>query len=223
MATGQTLLDTMELLNQELQLQSGEDDVTRGLVALNRAQDYFESILAGERGVLGDQTGTVTTANDTESTSFPTGLLRLDSLWRLDSNSRPVYELDPVQDTGGHADNWEWPVSLVNSYSPGTPTAYWTNGRSIYWSPRPDATYTIRWYGLQSASDISAGGTFAYDDVVILPLASFAGRLMKIGVEDDATDLGTLAENTFRPVIKALSNFNRTGPKRLRYRYTHEA
>ena len=58
--TGQDLLDRMELVNQELQLQSGEADVTRGLLALNVAQDYLESILALHPGMMSDTTGTVT-------------------------------------------------------------------------------------------------------------------------------------------------------------------
>jgi hypothetical protein len=221
MATGQTLLDTMELLNRELQLQSGESDVTRGLVALNRAQDYLESILAAEKWVKGDTTGTVVTADETETTAYPTGLLRLDRLVLLSATtSRPEYELEPIRDSV--ASGPPWPMSLAtSSATAGKPISYSTNGRSIYWSPLPDGIYTIRWYGLQAATDISAAGTFAYDDIYILPLASFAARLLKVGLDDDQGDIGTVAENTFRPAIKAAAGYNRDGGRGLRYRFTH--
>lgn len=223
MATGQTLLDTMEVLNQELQLQAGEVDVTRGLIALNRAQDYFEAILANERGVKGDTVGTVTTAASTESTAYPTGLLRLDRLQHLNSTSlRPEADIFPIHDTGGHAPSASWPELLgVPSNATGKPANYYTNGRSIYWAPLPDATYTVRWYGLQAATDITAAGSFLYDDVAILALASFAVRLLRLGVDDDVNDMGTLAENVFRPLIKSLSNFQRDGARPLSYRYSH--
>lgn len=222
MATGQTLLDTMEIVNPELQLQSGEVDVARGLVALNRAQDYLESIIASERGVKGDTVGTVTTSASTESTAFPTGVLRIDRLQRISSTtSRPELDLMPIRGVGSHADVVRWPIVLDAAASPGAPEAYYTNGRSIYWAPLPDGTYTVRWYGFQVASDITASGTFAYEDICILPLASFAARLLKIGLEDDQTDIATLAENTFRPTLKALANFQRDGAIPLVYRYNH--
>jgi hypothetical protein len=221
MATGQTLLDTMEVLNQELQLQSGEVDVARGLVALNRAQDYLEALIASERGVKGDTTGTVTTSASTESTAFPTGLLRLDRLQRLNATtSRPELDLRPIKHTGGHAPSGAWPFVLSTS-SEGAPVAYWTDARNIYWSPLPDATHTVRWYGFQAASDITASGTFAYDDVAILPLASFATRLLSIGLGDEQTDVATLAENTFRPLLRLLPRTNRDGAQDFSYRFSH--
>ena len=68
MATGQTLLNIMEDLNGELQLQSGEVDVSKGLRALNAAQDLFETVLATYgREVLGGTYGTVTTTASTET------------------------------------------------------------------------------------------------------------------------------------------------------------
>jgi hypothetical protein len=220
MATGQTLLDTMELVNRELQLQAGENDVTRGLVALNRAQDYFEAILAAEKWVKGDTIGTVATVNATESTAFPTGLLRLDRLVMLSpTTNRPEYELVPNRES--KAPEPRWPMSLTSTATPGKPYGYSTNGRYIYWEPLPDDAYTIRWHGFQAAADISAAGTFAYDDVYILPLASLAARLVQIGLADDQGDVATLAENTFRPAIKAAAGYNRDGGRGLRYRYSH--
>lgn len=220
--TGQTLLDTMELLDQELQLQSGEADVTRGLLALNVAQDHFESVLAMNRDVVGDTTGTVATVNGQETTTYPAGLLRLDGLQMLDDNSRPLYDLDPLDETGGHVSARVWPLNLTSPLATaGRPGAYWTNGRNIYWDRLPDTVYTLRWYGLQAASDISAGGTFAYLDIVRLPIATFAVRLMKMGVGDAVMDVDTLAQATFGPVVETLAGFRREGAEGLKYTRSH--
>lgn len=220
--TGQTLLDTMELLDQELQLQSGEVDVTRGLLALNVAQDHFESVLSMNRDVVGDGTGDVTTTSGQETTAFPAGLLRLDRLQMLDSNGKPLYDLEPMDSTGGHIYYRSWPYNLISPLaSPGRPDAYWTNGRNIYWAREPDDTYTVRWYGLQAADDITAAGTFAYPDIVRLPLATFAVRMMKMGVGDQVADIDTLAQATFGPVIESLAGFKRDGASGLAYTRQH--
>jgi hypothetical protein len=211
----------MELLNAELQLQSGESDVTRGLTALNRAQDYFESLAAVRRNILGTSKGTVNTSASTETTAFPTGVLRIDRLFLLDSQSRPVRRLRKLQQTGGHSDSVSWPDSLLSSSSTGEPAAYWTDGAYIYWSPLPSGTSTVRWHGFQVASDISAGGTFAYPDIVALPLAAFAVRLMKGGLDDNAQETASIAMETFRPVLDALSLFNRDGAVGLDYTEIH--
>lgn len=223
MATGQTLLNLMEVLNQELQLQSGEEDVARALVALNASQDLFEARLAGEAGTLGGQTGTLTTSSGVETTSFPTGLLRLDGLQLLDaSTSRPSKVLDPIDGQGGYSPSFGWPWNHYLLTTSGSPSGYWTNGRLIYWSPLPDTTHTIRWYGLQAADDITADGTFAYPDVVILPLASLAVKILKSGVDDATEGIEGLALSAFEVVINTLAGFRRDGPQTLTYRYYHE-
>lgn len=223
MATGQTLLDTIELLKPELQLQSGEQDVTRGLVALNRAQDAFESQYAQYPGAKGSGVGTVTTSANTETTTFPSGLLRIDSLWMLDSNGRQQYELDDPSKAGSQtgASIWPWNQYLASSGT-GKPVAFYTNGTNIYWNPIPDAVYTIRYYGFTAASDITASGTFAYDDIFILPLATFAVKLISIGLDDKIEDISALSDQVFSPAIDTAQGFNRTGPQRLTYRYRHD-
>ena len=223
MATGQSILDRMELVNQELQLQSGENDVTRGLLALNVAQDYFESQAALRPKLLGSGVGTVTTADDTETTTFPSGLLRIDRLQFIDATtSRPAWDVLPIKRVGGHARNQFWPSNLISSNSGGKPRAYWTNGTLIYWDPLPDATHTVRWYGLSAASDITAGGTFAYPDVVLFPLATFAVRVLKLGVDDAQQDIALLAQTVFEPVLDLLGNFNRDGFTELEYTEVHD-
>lgn len=221
MATGQTMLDLMELCNQELQLQSGEADVVRGLIALNAAQDMFESFVAQQVGLMGDTAATVATVANTETTAFPTTLLRLDALWFIDpTTSRPGWQLSKIDMVGGHA-RGSWPYYALTAGTGGRPVAYWTDGRLIYWDPLPDAIYTVRWYGFASAAAITASGTFAYPDVCMLPLATFATALMKTGVGDDSSDVISLASSTFGPVVKALGNFNRDRAATLNYRYAH--
>ncbi len=222
MATGQTLLDTLETLSPELQLQSGEADVSKGLNALNRAQDLMESIFAQYPDVKGGTVGTVTTTADTETTAFPSDVLRIDKLQYIDpDDSLPKWNLEPIQTAGGHSWNIFWPLNLVSTVSTGKPKGFWTNGTNIYWDPIPDATHTVRWYGFQAASDISAGGTFAYDDVAILPICTLAAKIILTGLNDPVQDFTSLAEDIFRPLVESLTRFNRTGPKRPTYTRRH--
>lgn len=219
--TGQSLLDRMELLNQELQLQAAEADVVRGLLALNVAQDLFESLLATEPDILGGAVSTVATTANQEYTTFPTGVLRIDGLDYIDpSTSRPAWPLHNLKETGSHAyfgfDNSIYAVS-----SGGFPQSYWTNGTRIYWSPLPQAVHTIRYYGFAVATDITASGTFLYPDVVALPVALIATKLMKMGVDDPVQDFTSLAADIMNPTIQTLSRFNRDGAKALEYTGWH--
>jgi hypothetical protein len=221
MATGQTLLNLCELLDQELQLQAGEVDVVRGLVALNAAQDYFEALVALRPRAMGGAVGTVATVNATETTAFPTSLLRLDALKALNaSTNRPEYQLAKLERTGGTAATAGALFGPLASGS-GRPTSYWTDGTNIYWNPLPDTAYNIRWYGFASAADITAVGTFTYKDVAMLPIATFAVKLMKMGVEDSPEALQGMAEQTFRPVLDLMELFNRDGAASFRYSQNH--
>jgi hypothetical protein len=223
MATGQSLLDLMEVLNAELQLQSGEADVTRGLRALNASQDFFETQLALHTDTLGDTAGDVTTTASQETTTFPTGVLRIDRLQFINpSTSRPAWDLAPIRRKGGHSANSFWPWNIVATGGAGRPRGYYTSGRLIYWDPLPDGTHTVRWYGLKAADDLTAGGTFSYPDAAMLPIAQFAVMLMKQGVDDPIQDAAGLARQLFDPVIQTLGSFHRDGPRGLEYRYIHE-
>lgn len=218
--TGQTLLDTMELLDPELQLQVGEVDVTKGLLALNIAQDHLESLLAEIPNVLGSTVGTVNTVSNTETVAFPSTLLRLDGLQFLDpSTSKPLYNLQPLYNTGGHAAPTYWPVD--SSVTTGRPRAYWTNGTNIYFTPYPDAVYTLRWYGFAPAADITASGTFAYKDIARLPIATFATKVISLGLDDPQEDLMELAKETFNPVLKVYERFRREAGRGYQYKYVH--
>lgn len=220
--TGQDLLNLMEVLNQELQLQTGEADVTRGVIALNVAQDYFESLAAQKGKIFGSRTGTVTTTANTESTVMPTGVLRIDRLQRLNSTTLlPEVELVPAKRTGGHVMTGTWPSTLFLSTTPGKPIGYWTNGTNIYWDPLPDATYSVRYYGFRVAADITANGTFAYPDVCQLPFASFAVKLLQAGVGDSMADLSGLATEAFTQVLNTLAAGDRDGASGFEYSMVH--
>lgn len=224
--TGQDLLNQMELLFPELQLQSGENSVTKGLRALNAAQYYFESLMAIEAEIMGDSTGTVTTSTS-ESTPYPAGLLRLDRLQFIDPSQpdRPAWDLEPIRRTGGHIMTPGWPYNVLNFVTAngggGKPVAYYTDARNIYWVPRPDQAYTIRWYGLQAAADITASGTFAYDDRAMLPMAIFAVRILRTGLDDPIENYMELAKEVFDPTIKMLSNYKRERAAGYDYRWLH--
>lgn len=223
--TGQDLLNAMEALNQELQLQTSEADVARGLIALNMAQDYFESLAAQEGHIQGDSTADITTAANTETTSFPTGMLRIDLIQYIDPvTEEPVYDLDSIQETGGHIQSRAWPLNVTSSLSSrGIPTAYWTNGRFIYWSPKPDAVHTFRTYGFSHAADITATDTFSYDDELRLPFAAFAVQILRIGVGDEIQDVAALAKQTFSGAIGSMASVNRDGASGFTYRYRHDS
>tara|TARA_R100001086_G_scaffold82443_1_gene40380 strand:+ start:623 stop:1297 length:675 start_codon:yes stop_codon:yes gene_type:complete len=222
MATGQTMLDLMETMDYGLQLQSGESGVTRGLRALNAAQDHLESLLALDPNVVGSSVGTVTTAASTETTSVPTGLLRLDRLQYIDaSTSRPAWDLERVGPVGDHNAGGGYPPFLLSSSVTGKPLRYWTNAAHFYWDPLPDATHTVRYYGLKAASDITAGGTFAYPDLALMAVAQFATKMLRIGKDDDVRSLSDVGMQVFAPVLQAFSRFNRDRVPGYDYRYTH--
>lgn len=220
MATGQSILDLMEVLDAELQLQPAESDVSRGLRALNAAQDYFESLAALRPKLLGGATSNVSTASNTETTSIPAACLRIDRIKALNgSTSRPDYELIPSKRAGGSSTR-VWPFELVESS--GRPRMWGSDGSAIYWYPLPDNTYSMRVYGFFTAADITASGTFAYKDIVMLPLASFAVKLLKAGLDDSPEQLQGLAEQTFKPTLDTLALFNRDGAVGLEYTEAHQ-
>lgn len=222
MATGQSILNIMEDLNGELQLQTGESDVAKALRAINAAQDMFETVLASHPRVAGSTTGTVATTANQEHTTFPTGLLRLDKLWLLDANSRPLWRVLPIKEAGAHALGNGWVASLVATSATGKPRHYWTNGTNIYWDPRPNGIHTVRWYGFQMAADVTAGATFPYNDAFLYPLATLASRIMKTALDDPPEDMLTLAKDMFTPLIEAMSNFNRDGATSMVYENRHD-
>jgi hypothetical protein len=223
MATGQNILDLMEDMHPELQLQSGESNAPRGLRLLNAAQDVFETVIAQYPDVLGGTIGTITTTASTESTTFPTGVMRLDSLWFVDAGtSLPSYPLETLQEVGGHSWHRQWPHHLVTSTTTGKPRSYWTDGSKIYWDPLPSGTHTVRYYGFKSADDITASGTFSYPGAAMFPLAVFAVRMARTGVDDPVDDYTALAATLFTPLVESLTRFHRVRARGYQYQYSHE-
>jgi len=222
MATIQACFDVAEVLNRELALQTSEADVTNGLRAYNMAKRHFETQVAKKKHVLEDAIGTVTTAASTESTAFPTGVLRIDRLQFIDAGtSRPAWDLIPIHRTGGHI-HGQWPPILSSSSSTGKPRYYYTNGSNIYWSPLPDGTNTVRYYGFAvAAAATAATDTFPYPDIVIDPIGAFIAEVFNIGVDDANAELQLMSARLFSPVIEALSNFQRDGARMPTYASVH--
>lgn len=217
-----TLLDRCEVLDNELEAGSGEDDEARAITALNMAQDHFEAMAATYPKVLGT-TANVTTTASTETTAYPTGFRRLDDLWLLDaSTSRPKRRLDPIADTGRHIPGVSWPWQATVAVGTGEPVAYWTNDLNIYWQPLPDAVHTVRCYGFKKASDFTARtDTFAYADELSSPFAAFAARCMSLGVADEASELQALADELFRPILVQMRKSQRQAPQGRVYARVH--
>jgi hypothetical protein len=223
MATGQTILSLMEALDRGLQLQSGQSGVAVALRAVNAAQDYFESLLALQPNSFLSSTGTVTTTADTETTAFPSGLIRLDRLQYLDATtSRPAWDLEWVGYIGDQSGGpMAYPSVGFDSTSTGKPKRYSTNGRNIYWDPLPNATHSVRYYGLVAADDITAESTFAYPDVAMNAVADYAVRLLRIGKDDDAQPIAVAGMEIFQPCIELLGRYNRDRAPGYDYRYYH--
>ena len=223
MATGQTILDLMEGLDASLQLQASESGVTKGLIAANAAQDYLESLLALQPNNYGSTFSTVTTTADTESTTFPSGLLRLDRLQYIHpETSRPGWDLEFVGYTGDqYGPPVTYPSLQFDVSTTGKPQRYWTNGSVILWDPVPDAVHTVRYYGLIAKSDITASGTFGFPDIAMLPLAQYAVELLKIGTDDEVQSLTAFGQKTFAPFLQWAGRFNRDRAPGYDYRYYH--
>ena len=220
-----TILSRMQVLDNELDTASGGADETRAISALDMAQDAFEIYIANHPDLLGTAANTTTTA-DTETTTWPTGLMRIDTMWKMDtaaSPNVPEYEIDVIQDVGGHRASVTWPWGFTGSnLSRGAPRGCYTNRAALYWSPLPDATYTVRIYGLYAKTDLaSRAATFEYPDQVSLPMAAFAVRCMKIGVADPADALQGLADELYAPTLNMLRQPTRQRAQSRQYSQVH--
>lgn len=229
--TLQTVFNRMMLIDDELGLESGGDDVTKGLTAANMVADWMEAEAAAIEGCLGKHDLLYTAAN-TETTDWPARLLRLDSLWYIDSNTgRPVWEIEPVQGIGNHVPGMTWPLSemVLTGSSPnitGKPKEYAASGPGgqFYWVPIPDAEYWIRAYGLWEVADFTTvDDLFPWPNTVSVPFPAMCVHLFKIGLDRDLTGVGDFIKATFRPVLKGLKRFNKTMPASRVYSEVHEA
>ena len=204
-----TLLNYMTVFDNELQVGADDPDETRAIRAINIVQDWFEAIAAGESEMLQSYSSLTTTAN-TEVTSWPSGLLRLDSLWYVDTTQTPnlpQWQLEPMYETGGHRPSMSWPESVVLSNTPGKPRRYYATGPHtagrLFWEPVPDDAWTIRYYGLIAASDYTVRtGTFAYPDPTAPAFAQEAVKLLRMGHDDNIADLQRQAAASLGAALK---------------------
>lgn len=223
--TAADVLTKMQVLDNELDVSSGGADETRALAALDMAQDAFEAVVASVPEILGT-IDTVTASANTESTAWPTTLMRIDALWMVNTSAspnRPSYKLDEIEDVGGNSNQAPyWPITPYWSATPGAPWGYWTNRAHIYWAPLPDVAYTIRCYGFYSKTNLTTRAiTYGFPDQVSMPMAAFAVRLMGIGVDDLTEEIKALALETYGPVIKMLQQPSRQQPQARYYSRVH--
>lgn len=224
-----TILSKMQVIDNELDISNGGADETRSLAALDMAQDAFEAMLANQPDTLGTVGTTITTTANTEATIWPTSLLRLDSLYLLNTDvtpNVPQYQIEIIQDVGGQAASWPFPwLSAIIGYVPqgyGPPRAAYANRAQFLWAPIPDQVYSLRPYGLFAKTDISTRSqTFEYPDLVANALASYAVRLMQIGIDDPSDTVQALGDEQFGQVLKALRRPVRQRPQSRQYEYWH--
>lgn len=220
------ILAMMQVLDNELDIGVGGADETRALAALNMAQDVFESILANQPDTLGVAGTTLSTTASQEYTTWPSTLLRLDSLWLLNTSvtpNVPQYQVDIIQDVGGQAAGITFPG--ISGFAPqgfGSPLQAYTNRANFYWAPIPDQVYSLRPYGLYSKTDItSRSATFEYPDQVAAPMAAYADTLMTIGIGDPSETIAQLGDEMYGPVLKMLRRPVRQRPQSRQYSQVH--
>lgn len=222
MATVSDLLDLMSLIDNELEIGAGESDESQAIKALIQAQHHFELIAASKPRILQD-TVNIVTANVTEKTTWSSLLRRVDALWYLDATGNPIRALERIDEIGGHVPSLPWPLQIaLGSAAGGAPFGYYGNMRDFYWLPRPDGVYTIRVYGfIKKAAFAVRGDAYNYPDETMLALASFANKLMSVGVADDTLDLDRLTAQVFAPLIKSYTKFDRSKPSGRVYTMFH--
>lgn len=218
------MLARMAVYDSELRTGTTGVHETIATRALNMAQDALEAVIASRPKMMQTYSTLTTTAN-VEATDWPndlsTGvqLLRLDALWVLDANSRPLYMLDDYTIVGGHYPQAPPPLNLViQTVSPqsGRPRGYYSGGpgAQFNWSPIPDAVYTMRWYGFASkttliAPSVTATSYFGYPDIVADVVIAGAVRAIRIGKDDPADVIAALQIEMRDPALKALARTNR--------------
>ena len=209
-----TILDYIELFDSELDTGTGETDEARSITAINLVQDWFEGIAAGQSEVL-QRYSTLTTTASTEVSSWPTGLLRLDALWYVDTTQTPnlpMWPLEPIYETGGHRPALSWPETIVLTSSTGKPRRYYATGPHtagrIFWEPVPDAVHTIRYYGFIAATDYTArSDTFAYPDPVSDIFAQEATKILRMGRDDEIAELKQRAAGSLTLALNMCRGF----------------
>lgn len=222
------VMSRMQVFDNELDVSVGGADESRCITALDMAQDAWEAVLATEPDTLGT-ISTITTTAQQEYTTWPSTLMRLDTLWMMNAQVSPAvpqWEIRIIQDVGGQAWQYPWPwLSGILGYVPqgyGAPVAAYTNRQYLFWAPIPDQVYQLRAYGLSSQTSItSRSQTFAYPDQVSNPMAAYAVRMMQLGIDDPTEEIRQFASELYSPVIKMLRQPTRQRPQSRQYSRVH--
>jgi len=222
MALGSDLLVAMQ------DLDDGVDTTAHsalGLRLLNWAQTLFERQVARRKNLL-QTTATVATVASTETSALPTRTRRVDSLWMLDDNSRPWYEMEAEHLVGSHrARRSRFPqIVMAATTGTGRPTTYYKDSTLFYWGPvDPDAAYTVRVYGFFGAAALTSGGTFAYADDFIPVIAAMAIEPFRMRLEDPTAEHVKFALSRLAPVLDAMDGEWKHGSYLPRYSGHHIA
>lgn len=216
------LLDVMSMLDNELDTAAGGVNESQCIKALTQAQKQFENIAAMFPRVYQSTINVVTTAN-TETTTTPTTLRRFDALWQLDSNGRPLFKIERIDQVGGHVPSLPWPLQISLATGTGAPGGYYANMSNFYWLPMPDGVYSVRIYGLiAQPSFVDRNSNYNYHDYTQLSVAQVAVKLLSVGVDDDTTSIDELSSLTFKPLLRSVRKFDRSGPRGRVYSKVHD-
>jgi hypothetical protein len=222
--TAADMLDELALYINDLSAGAGEADETKALKAIDTAQTLFEAVVRTEANVLSREGDTpLATVANQEYTLWPAALLRVDSVWMLDENGLPSYELNQIFKSGGQARSAPWPLSLALSRSAGEPREYKADFKKFYWAPIPDAVYSLRVYGAWRGTDLTTRAIeFSYPDDCSLPICTVAARILRMGIDDPTEEVQAFANEVYRPVMKGLRKLVRSRPEPREYRYFHD-
>lgn len=223
MATAADLLKIMPVFNNALRVENGDPDEARAIIALTAAQHYFETVAATYQRVLGTQI-TVSTVVDTETTGYPTTLLRLDAIWLVDATTgRPIRRLKRIEEVGGQAPSLPWPLQLTAASGQGSPEAYFADMSNFYWLPVPDMMQTLRIYGLiEHAEFETRNSPYSYPLRVKSAIAAFAVKILRTSLDDDTATIDSLAATFFGPLMRSLKQFDRSEPHGRFYGEVHD-
>lgn len=107
--------------------------------------------------------------------------------------------------------------------SSGRPNGFYATKTQIHWDRVPDAVYTFRYYGFVKAAVATVRGTtFAYDDELLFPFATLAVRILRIGRDDDAEAVSSLAGEVFGSTVQAYRKMFRDRPYARSFSVIHD-
>lgn len=224
-----------DLVTRVVDLYDGLDATTHQALILrhlNGAQDLMEAFISEIPRVLGTWDDGTFTADQFWS-DIPTGdngeeFLRIDRVTfvEADGDERP---LDPIREPGKirSGPTSAFPVASAvlrgRVGGEGEPTAYSVYGSRLLWDNTPQAADTFRVWGFQEADDLTAGGTFAYQNNLIYPVCAIAARMAKLQVDEDDARIRRFAQELLSGPLEQIRKKWRDGPSLPRYSRSHRA